>query len=131
MRREYGENSRPKDAGRQDAQATRRLLSIVTKAVNDPALHEDGLTGSSTTSSPSIVQLSARSRTIPRRIDYVIRAGAAVAASLSPRMAVRAGPWSASPTGWRPAFGAPKVSAEFVGSLTRCDARHSAGGRYR
>jgi hypothetical protein len=30
----------PKDAGRQDAQATRRLLSIVTKAVNDPALRE-------------------------------------------------------------------------------------------
>ena len=31
-------------AGRQDAQATRRFLRIVTEGVNDPALDEDGLT---------------------------------------------------------------------------------------
>src|SRR6202044_1355792 len=34
----------PEHAGRQDAQAARRLLRLIAEGVNDPALDKDGLT---------------------------------------------------------------------------------------
>jgi hypothetical protein len=44
QRSHFTKTAGPERARRQNAQATRRLLSIVTKAVNNPALDEDGLT---------------------------------------------------------------------------------------